>query len=207
LVVTLAALWTTMPASATTYCCSDDSGRRLCGDILPPQCLRRPYQELNSQGVLSKQHEAPLTGEQKAQRDAEAARKKTEERKAAEEDRRNRALLASYASAKDIDAKRDRIIADVKISLRTAQKQYDGAVARREELRREAEFFVKQPVPEVLKARIRQNEADLASHQATIESRNQEIDEISARFEEEKQRYLNLSAKRQGAATDEPPQR
>lgn len=204
-VLTLAAIFMAMPASAKTYCCTDDNGRLLCADVLPLQCLRRPYQELNSQGVVSKQHEAPLTAEQKAKRDAELARKKAEERKAADEDRRDRALLASYNGVKDIDAKRDRTLADAESNLRTVQERYDRAVVRKEELRKESAFFVKQPMPEPLKAKIRENEADLANHQAGIETRKKEITDIAARFEEERQRYLKLSAKRRSTGVDDPP--
>jgi hypothetical protein len=199
-----AALVAAPPTMATTYCCTDDNGHRLCGDVLPLQCLKRPYQELGSQGTVMKQHEAPLTAEQKAQRDAEQARRRAEERKASEEDRRNRALLASYASVKDIDAKRDRAIADAEIGLRGVQDRYTAALARREELRKDSEFYVKQPMPAALKAKIAENETDIATHQTAIAARKAEITDIANRFEEEKQRYLKLSAKRQGAIVDEP---
>jgi hypothetical protein len=152
-----------------------------------------------------KQHSAPLTAEQKAQRDAELAQKKAEERKAADEDRRNRALLASYASIKDIDAKRDRNLHEAESVLHNVQERYDAALERRAELRKDADFYVKQPMPDVLKAKIRENEADISGHQAAIEERKKDIAEITGRFEEERQRYLKLSTQRQGATAAEPP--
>lgn len=181
-----------LPATAATYCCTDDSGRRTCGDRVPPQCVKRGYQEYNAQGVLSKQHDAPLTAEQRAQRDAEAARKKEDERRAADEYRRNQALLASYSSVKDIDAKRDRTLADARANLKLAREELDIALAERKKLAGETEAYKGRPLPASLKAKTENNEAEVARRQARIAEREREIAAIEARFEEEKQRYLSL---------------
>lgn len=181
------------PASAVTFCCNDDNGRRLCGDILPWQCAKRAHQEYNSLGVMIRQHDAPLTAEQRAQQRAETIRKKEAERLAAEEDRRNRALLASYPSVADIDAKRERNIEEAGKGLHELQLRLTAALQRRDELAREAEFFQKRPMPADLKTGIRDNTAELAGLQADVETKKKEIAEIQARFDEEKKRYLSLS--------------
>lgn len=181
-----------LPAAATTYCCTDDAGRRTCGDRVPPQCAKRAYQEYNAQGVLSKQHEAPLTTEQRAQRDAEAARKKEEERRAAEEQRRNQALLASYSSVKDIEAKRDRMLVDAHANLKLAREESDMALAEQKKLAEEAEFYKGRPLPAPLKAKMQNNEAEVAHRQALTVERERDIAAIEARFEDERQRYLSL---------------
>ena len=181
-----------LPAAATTYCCTDDSGRRVCGDRVSPQCAKRGYQEYNAQGVLSKQHEPPLTAEQRAQRDAEVARKKEEELRAAEEHRRNQALLASYSSVKEIEAKRDRTLADAKTNLKLAREELDAALAEQKKLAGEAEFYKGRPLPAPLKAKMENNQAEVTHRQGRIAEREREIAAIEARFEEEKQRYLSL---------------
>jgi hypothetical protein len=181
------------PATAVTFCCNDDNGRRLCGDILPWQCAKRAHQEYNSLGVMIRQHDAPLTAEQRAQQRAETIRKKEAERLAAEEDRRNRALLASYPSVADIDAKRERNIEEAGKGLHELQLRLTAALQRRDELAREAEFFQKRPMPADLKTGIRDNTAELAGLQADVETKKKEIAEIQARFDEEKKRYLSLS--------------
>ncbi len=183
----------TLPVCAVTFCCNDDSGRRLCGDILPAQCAKRVHQEYNSLGVMIRQHDAPLTAEQRAQQRAELLRKKEAERLAAEEDRRNRALLASYPSVADIDAKRERNIEEAGKGLHELQLRMAAAQQRKEELAREAEFFQKRPMPADLKTGIRDNTAELAGLQADVAIKKKEIAEIQARFDEEKKRYLSLS--------------
>lgn len=182
-----------LAAFARTYCCNDDTGRRVCGDQVPSQCLKRGYQEYNAQGVIYKQHEAPLTAEQRVQRDAELARKREQERLAADEARRNRALLASYSSVRDIDAKRDRALAEARAGLTQTQGRIDAALARKRKLDAEAEFFQKKLTPEALKTHIRDNQAELAAHRAALEDKQKDIVALEARFEEERQRYLRLS--------------
>jgi hypothetical protein len=182
-----------LPSFARTYCCNDDAGRRVCGDQVPSQCLKRGYQEYNAQGVIYKQHDAPLTAEQRAQRDAEIASKKELERLAADQARRDRALLASYSSAKDIDLKRDRALAEAKAGLTQVQARIEAALVRKRKLDAEAEFFQKKPMPESLKAHIRDNQSELAAHRAALDDKEKDFAALRLRFEEEKQRYLRLS--------------
>lgn len=191
------------PAWAKTYCCKDEDGRRVCGDTVPPQCRTKAYQELNAQGV-ARQVEAPLTTEQRAQRDAELARKKEEERLAAEEARRGRALLASYPSEKDIDAKRDRMLAEVEKGREEVQARRNEALKRKAKLDAEAEFYLKKPMPDDLKSRIRENQLELSTQQTALEAKKQEMESIRARFEDDKRRYLNLTRDRQAAPAAAP---
>jgi hypothetical protein len=186
-----------LSANARTYCCKDDGGHRVCGDVLPAQCLSRAYQEFNSQGVLSKEYEGPLTPEQRAQRQAETARKKAEQRKVADQDRRDRALLASYTSVKDIEAKRDRMVADLRAGLRLSEERYGDALARLRQLQEQAEKSRQKPIPESARIRIQRSEAEVATQQSAVESKKQDITEIQERFEQEKQRYLALTQKQQ----------
>ncbi len=180
------------PVGAVTFCCNEDNGRRLCGDVLPAQCAKRLYHEYNSQGVMIRQHDAPMTAEQRAQQRAEQIRKKEADRQAAEEDRRNRALLASYPSVADIDTKRARNIEEAGKGLHELQLRQTAALARKEDLAREAEFFLKRPMPTELKDGIRENNAELAGLQADIDVKKKEIADIQARFDAEKKRYLSL---------------
>jgi hypothetical protein len=185
-----------LPAAATSYCCSDENGRRICGDVLPAQCLKRAYQEINHQGKVVKAYEGPLTAEQRALREAEQARLKATQRLADEERRRDQALRASYGSIKDIDAKRDRMLAEAQASLLAAQQRYDEAVARRKHLEEEMEFYAKKAPPASLVAQIRDNRAELDSFESGLAARKQEMDAIRARFEEEKQRYIKLTGRK-----------
>lgn len=196
----LALALSALPASARTFCCTDEHGRRVCGDILPAQCQTRAYNEFNAQGVVKKKYEAPLTPEQRAQRDAELARKKAEEHAAAEQARLDRAMLASYTSVADIDAKRARTVAGAQADIKTAQERLEAAQARREKLLKSAERYGgDKPMPETLKANLRDSEAELVARQATLAEKKKELVLIEERFDHDRHRFLELTGKHPGA--------
>jgi hypothetical protein len=184
----------TLPAGARTFCCTDKDGRRLCGDTLPEQCVDRAYKEFGDKGKV-RNVEAPLTPEQKAQREAAEAKKKEEERAAMEQQRKDRALLNTYGSEKDIDILRDRAIADMERAGKQAQDKYDAAVKRRQRLERELEFYAKKPVPAELKAQIKDNETEIQAQKKALDDKNNDIEATRLRFEEDRQRYRVLTQK------------
>jgi hypothetical protein len=180
-----------LPAAARTFCCSDKAGHRICGDILPVECEDRAYKEIGDKGIRNV--EAPLTAEQKAQRDAEAAKKKEQERALAEQRRKDRALLNTYSSEKDIDALRDRALADQESAGKVTQDKYNAAVKRKQQLDKELEFYAKKPVPANLKAQIRDNDTEIDSQKKALDDRQKDIEATRARFEEDRKRYRELT--------------
>lgn len=181
-----------LPAGARTFCCSDEAGRRVCGDILPVECQKRPYQEFDGRGVVVRNYEGPMTAEERSRREAERARKQEEERQARELERSNRALRASYASVSDIDAKRDRLLAEANENLKQAREDLNAALAHKHKLDMEAEFFQKKPMPDALKSELRENQEELTRLQATVDDKKRDIAAIEAHFDDEKKRFLSL---------------
>jgi hypothetical protein len=190
--VTLAVL--ALPAAARTYCCTDDNHRRVCGDILPAQCLKRGYQEYNAQGVLAKEYAAPLTPEQRAQHDAEIERQKVEERHVAERARWDRTLLTRYNSVADIEARRSRLMGDASGNVQLAQERLDAALARKQKLQKDAAAFGTRKLPESLVINIRDNESQVTARQATLADRKRDLADLEASFDAEKKRFLELTA-------------
>jgi len=196
-----------MAQGRMTYCCDDNDGKQVCSDVLPKQCYGRAYREINPQGVTVRRTDAPMTAEQRAVKEAEAKRAKEEEIKRLDEDRKNRALLATYASEKDIDNVRNRAVADIQRTIKAAQDKQAELAELKEKLDAEAEFYRKKPMPHQLQAQIRDNDADMKSQQKAIDSKQKEIESLKARYEAEKQRYLELTRKTGGskeAATPMP---
>ncbi|MDD5175452.1 MAG: hypothetical protein PHQ05_03385 [Sterolibacterium sp.] len=175
-----------------TYCCADEHGRQVCGDSLPRECFGRPYRELSERGTLLRQVDAPLTAEQQAQRDAIIANKKKGERAAMEEKRKNQALINTYTTAQDVDIARDRALADMENSAKEIQAKYNEAVKRKQKLESEMEFYKKKSVPPELKEQIKVNDSEIKAQQTAIEVKKQEMDQIRARFDDEKKRYQEL---------------
>lgn len=191
----LALLAAVAPAQAQrlSYCCTDGSGRQVCSDVLPQACWGREYREVDSRGVTLRRIEAPLSEEQQNARDAEARRKKAAERQAADERRRNRALLDAYRNEQDIDMVRDRTLVDIEKSLAQANERYGEAAKRQKELSSEMEFYRRKPAPKALLDDLRDNESELRAHASVIESKQKEIEAVRAKFEDEKRRYVELT--------------
>jgi hypothetical protein len=180
-----------LPAAARTFCCTDAKGRKLCGDTLPEQCENRAYKEFGEGKVRNV--EAPLTPEQKAQREAAEAKKLEDEKLAAEAKRRDQALLNTYGNEKDIDLMRDRAVADTEATGKQAQEKYDAAIKRKKQLERELEFYAKKPVPANLKSQVKENEIEIAAQQKAIEDKKKDVEAVRAKFEEDRKRYRFLT--------------
>jgi hypothetical protein len=190
---------------ARIFCCDDARGRKVCGDFVPPECADRAYEERDGSGRVVKNYEAPLTAEQKARRSAELAKVEAEKRKAAEDRRKALALVSNYANVEEIDKARDRSLADLEKTLKQAQARLDEATAKKKKLDAEKEFYKKKPMPDQLKTLIRDNESELRSQQAAVADRTREMDEVRARFAEEKKRYLELTGKQVADAPTAAP--
>lgn len=175
-----------------SFCCADDNGRQVCGDILPQECYGHAYREISERGNILRHVEAPLTNAQIAQRDLEARRKKAEEKIAIEEKRKSQALLNSYSSEQDIEFIRDRALAEIDSALKHAQERHKEALIYKQQLDNEAEFYKKKALPGELKAKIKNNDIELQTQQAAIATKQKEMAAARARFAEDKKRYGEL---------------
>ncbi len=187
-----AAAATAAPSGRVTYCCSDDNGRPVCGDALPRACYDRAYREVNEHGMTMRRVAPPLTPEQIAEKAAEEKRRQEEALARRERDRRDNALLQSYVSEKDIDDLRDKAVADIDESIAKAQRQFDAAVKRKRQLDAELAALGKASPPKALSDEIRDNEDIRRNHASVIESKRRDRAAVSARYEEEKRRYIEV---------------
>ncbi len=178
-----------------TYCCSGNGGKQICSDVLPQECYGKAYREINARGMTIRQVAAPLTPEQRAAKEAEDKKAKEEEVKRLEQDRKNRALLATYATEQDIDYARDRAIADVRKAIKESQDKQAELAKRKQKLDAEAEFYKKKTPPPELQSQMRDNDREMKAQQAAIDGRQKDIEALKVRYEEEKLRYRELTKK------------
>ncbi len=183
------------PAGRIIYCCNDSHGKQVCSDVLPQQCYGKAYREITPQGTIVRRVEAPLTPQERALKEAADKKAREEGYRRLEQDRKDRALLATYASEKDIDEARDRTIKDVMKSIRFSQDKLDELTGQQKKLVDEAEFFKKDRIPAELKFRIKANQAAIKEQQADIDLLNKEIGTTRQRYDGEKQRYRELTGK------------
>ncbi len=186
--------------AGTTYCCFDERNIQTCSDTLPYQCYGRAYREINESGMTVRRVDAPLTSEQRAQREVEIRKAREEELKRKEQDRKNRALLATYSSEKDINYVRDLAVVELEKTIKVAQNKQAELVKRQQKLNDEAEFYKKKDLPPELKAQMRDNESDMKALLASIETKQKEIEALKVRYEAEKLRYRELTSGKKAAS-------
>lgn len=174
-----------------TYCCNDDNGVQVCSDQLPQICYKHAYRVLEGTTVV-KRVEAPLSPEQRRQRQIEERRAAEEDRAIREQRRRDRILLDTYNSVQDIEAQRAKAIREIEQGMHQAQQELAELQKKRQALAEETEFYKRKPMPPELQASIRANEADIAAQQSIIDSKKKDIDAVHARFDEDKRRYIHL---------------
>jgi len=180
-----------------TYCCTDASGHRACGDTLPQVCYERAYREVSPGGRVVREIEAPLTSEQRSKRDAELKAQRDKAIKEADAKRRDRVLIDSYASVEEIDARRDREVASITIDLKRAKAQETDLLAARAKLEKlkPSSGAIPRDVVEDLMT----NTSELAAARSIIDSKQRDIDATRARFDADRNRFVEL--------TQAPPQR
>ncbi len=181
-----------LPAAARITCCDID-GKRTCGDPPPTQCINKARTVFDKGGV-AKTMEAPLTVEQRTARDAEVARKKEEERKAAEQARKDSALRDSYSNEREIDFARDRAIADIEKNAEQAKNRLEAALKKQQTLVQEKEFYKKKPMPAPLQAQLRDNDSEIAAQQKALELKDADVAAVKERFEADKKRYVQITS-------------
>jgi hypothetical protein len=189
-------------AEKRVYCWDDASGKRVCGDALPPEAADRARTEISARtGMRTAAVARAPTAEERAAADrdqAEAARLAAEE---AAQRRRELAMVESYADEGELRRAYRHRIELMEGAARTSRMSVDNL---RQSLlgllRRAGETeLAGRPVPADMTARIRQQHALLRQQSAVLESQLRERALLEAELDEALARYREL--KRPAAAT------
>ena len=196
LVAALAAgfLLAPLAAEAQSYRCTGKDGKKYYGSAVPPQCLGMPVEQMNAQGMVVKRFDAAASAAEREKKLVEDEERKKREVVSKEEGRRNRALLATYTSEKDIDQARARALKDNEGAVKDIEKRIGGLKKRQEELKKELDFFSgKNKPPANLAADLRNVEFDVETQEDLMAKKKKEVDQINARYDEDKKRYNELT--------------
>ena len=196
-------------AGAQEFRCVGKDGKKYYGSVIPPQCLGQPVEQLSKQGTVIRRIDPE--GDQKKQETdaAEAAKKRRQEAAKKDEDRRNRALLATYTSEKDIEDARKRALADSEKSMKDVEARIDGIKKRQADLQKQINASKDsgkdakgKPKPaanaaannqQKLSEDLKNAEIDLAAQQQLLDAKQKEIDQINAKYDDDKKRYIALT--------------
>jgi hypothetical protein len=182
------------PAEAQTYRCTGKDGKKYYGQSVPTACLGMPVEQLNKQGLVVKRFDAQASADERSRKEAEEVERKKREVVSKEEGRRNRALLATYTSEKDIEDARARALKDNEAAVKDIDRRIallkqklgdtDKELAQAKEK--------KQPVGSLERTLTNLN-FDIKTQQDLQNSKKREATAINARYDDDVKRYRELT--------------
>lgn len=182
---------------------TDESGQVHYGDAIPPQYLNQKREVLNEQGVVVKSYEAPKTKEQlaKEKQEKDALEKAKRERIVEERKKelRDRVLLETFTTERDILLSRDDRIQAVDSQIQITQSNIKESEKKQTEVKERIEKTEKsgRQVPENFRKEADTVAKQLQSYHQFIEMKNAERVEIIKKFDDDLQRFRELKAEQQ----------
>ncbi len=180
------------PANAQLYVCTTAAGKTITADRPPLECQDRPVRELRSDGSVRRVIEPPLTAEQRAEREVEAKRQRDEAERQRGQMRRDLSLLETYAHESEIEASRNRALADRQVLIERANKRMEELKRERKKLDNESEFFTKRELPEKLKRSLANNNEMVSAQQKSITDTRADMQRVNERYDAEIRRFREL---------------
>jgi len=179
-----------------TYRCTGADGKRYYGSTIPMQCMGHPVEQLNAQGLLVRRIDPEGEQKEREAKAAAAAKAKEEENATREESRRNRALLATYTSERDIEAARARALEDNHSAVQQVETRIDALKKRRAGYDKELEFYQDKKgntkPPAKLLEDIDSVDGDIKAQQGLLAAKKKEVELINAKYDQDKQRFIQL---------------
>ncbi len=194
--IALTVLITVMPASfaADLFRWVDKKGNVHYTDRVPPEYVQNGYRVINQQGLtittISAKKDDP---DQKVSAEAKAQLE------------RDRRLLTIYSNADEINATRDRKLAEIKNGLSLRQDTLTLLERQFRDQTREAGDYEKQneAVPETLVANINTTKKKINAYENAIKQQQQLLLDTHKQYGEELQRYKKISqAVEQSSSSD-----
>ncbi len=198
------------PFAGALYCCVDANGQKACGDTLPRVCYGRGYQMIDSRGVVVREIAPPLSAEERAAREREKRLQMEQVSKQKEVDRKNRALLSTYNSEREIDQMRERAESDIQTSIQDSQHKIEEAEKTMKVLNEQlgtdpAKVDKDAPPPQDVKRKIRDLQAEVKLNKDLITTKRKDLDAVRTQYDDLKVRYRELSRERASASSSSAP--
>jgi hypothetical protein len=176
------------------YICKDASGRTIGSDRPIRECADRPVRELDTSGMVRREIAAPLTPEQKHQKQLDDDKRRAEEAAEAARKQEDRALLARYRNEADITSARKRLVEVVEEHV----KRETAVLALAENQRKTADAELQRhkgnkDVPVHLQRKIEASDAAIRDQKKKLRDYDAEIGQIDAKFDATLKRFRELS--------------
>ena len=175
---------------ALTYRCTGPDGKKFYGSAIPMQCAGRLVEVLNDRGMVVKRID-PAAEERARAAKAEMAKNPEISAAVRDEERRNRALLATYTSVKDIEDARGRALRENATQAGRFEQRIKELQQRRARYEKELETYKKdgKGSSQTITDNIKNVELEIASQEELLNTKRGEIPSINAKYDEDKKRY------------------
>jgi hypothetical protein len=190
----LALLAVPLFAQAQSYRCVGKDGKKYYGSQVPTECIGQPVEMLNAQGMVMRRFDAAASAAEREKKAGEEEERKKREAISKEEGRRNRALLATYTSDKDIETARARALKDNEGAVADIEKRIAGMKQKRTGLQKEIDTAKKDgKAPGKVADDLRNMDFDIKTQEELLGTKKKEAAAINARYDEDKKRYGELT--------------
>jgi len=194
----LAAALLPSDASAGIKCWTNNEGVRECGNSVPPEYAQKSYREMSETGVTVGTTARAKSGEElRTQREEEARLAAIEAEKARrirERQAKDRVLLSTFTTEKDLTLAHEGQVAAIDIRIDHTERILNQLGKSLEQLHGQAaslERSGKAITPE-LKNKIAKVERQLQDSHSFIEKRRLQKDELASQFADDLDRYREL---------------
>ncbi|MES2907448.1 MAG: DUF4124 domain-containing protein [Pseudomonadota bacterium] len=181
-------------AHAAIFMCKDASGRTLTSDRPIPECADRAIREYGNTGAVKRDIAAPLTAEQKREKQLQDDKKKAELVAAEEQKKSDRALSARYRSEEDITAARKRDTSAISDQISQQKKALSSADKDWKEAQTAVESQKKKGVvPAGMQYKFDRAEQSVRDLKIRISDSEAELAQVHAKYDVTLQRYREIS--------------
>ncbi len=182
------------PVAPGVYTCVDASGRKLTSDRPILECIDREQKVLNPSGTVRTRVGPSLTAQEQAEVEKKQKREAEDKARAAEEKRRDRALMTRYPNKAVHDADRNDALEQIDVVIKAASNRLDELVRQRKTLDQEMEFYKGDPskAPAYMRRQLEENTQSQSVQRRFISEQEQEIRRVNARFDDELARLRQL---------------
>lgn len=190
------------PAANAAYKCKDEKGITHIGDTPPAACANVVMYEVSRSGTVLRKIDPTPTGDQLKAKIEEEARQKEAAKAAAEQRRKDLALLSTYSTEKDIDTSRDLNLKPIEGRIKSAKDRSVAVDKREKELEAEMEFYKagkstkgggkSREAPAQLKADLEHIKAEKITLAKSVSEYEKEMAEVRERYEADKKRWVEL---------------
>ena len=195
-ILAISTLLVATAADAKLYKWKDENGVTHYGDSIPMKYRKQEHQELSKRGITVKERDAMPTEEELAEERRKMKLKAAQDKIKKEQERRDRVLLSTYTTERDIvvarDARIEAVDSQIQLSksiIEDSQRKLDATEKRITQL--EAQ---NKTVPADLYAKMEREKKSLATHEKVMAGHTQKRAQVSETFDGYIERFRELKA-------------